>query len=129
MRALELKPPPLVPSPDVEWLLLRAFAPPALQAPVIDGERAIKATRKLGLASRIAARIPSDVLRAELGAAASEITGDHLTTAAADALLLTALGLVQSAAARVGAPLVGLKFVALRTLGVVRPGQRRANDV
>lgn len=129
MRALALKPPELVPSPETDWLLLRAFAPPELAAPAIVPTLALDLARKLGLASRIAGRTPSAVLDTELGPLARELSNERFVTAATDALLMRALELTAQAARRIGAPLVGLKFAALRVRHLARAGQRRAHDV
>ncbi len=113
----------------MEWLLLRAFAAPGREAPLIDARLALDLTQRLGLATRIAGRTPRSVLQAELGATYTELASRHLTTAAADAMLLDALRLAARSAHAVGAPLIALKFAALRVLGVARAGQRRANDI
>jgi hypothetical protein len=131
MRALALQPPALALSPELEWLLLRAFArndAPAPQ-PGIDAQRAVALTRQFKISARIAGRTSAALLREELGDAASELASDHFTTAARDALLHDALAFAQAAAERIGAPLIGLKFLALRALGAARAGQRPAGDI
>jgi hypothetical protein len=53
-------------TPEVRWLLLRAFGPPDAEAPSVEAALAVEHGQRCGLAPRIAARIPEERLAEEL---------------------------------------------------------------
>jgi hypothetical protein len=110
---------------------LRAFGLP--QAPFpdrVDGPRAVETAVELGVVERIGARIPSELLVAELGREAAQ----HLAMARLQVLanvrgLRELIPELASVAAAAGIPIVLLKFAALQARGCLAEGSRAAGDV
>lgn len=125
--------PPAFPldDPALQWVLIRAFAPPGTAAPAgVNPDGALARGRELSLAARVAARTGRERLTAELGgdAAAEFLAASRV--AAARALQLEGLrGRVSAIARALDVPLVLLKFAALESAGRLAPGSRSASDL
>lgn len=128
---LRFAPPPLELTPELRWVLIRAFGPAARAAPrPADGAAALAAARRLGMASRIGAKRGWQALATEVGAEAA--AGFHRDRLAAGFSALTVLALTRELAevsAGLGIPLVLLKFAALHLAGAITPGSRAAADL
>ena len=129
-------PPPVELTPEVRWVLRRAFGPrpaPAPGAPAAPGAepaRCLEVARLFDLSARIVARTGSDALAAELGDdVAAAFRADRARCAARGLALLEAARAVAAAAAEIGLPVAFLKFAALELAGLVAPGSRGACDV
>jgi|CXWL01.1.fsa_nt_gi hypothetical protein len=125
--------PPAFPldDPDLQWVLIRAFAPAGTAAPAgVSPDAVLARARELSLAARVAAQAGRERLTAELGADAA---GEFLAAsrvAAARALQLESLrGRVSAVARSLEVPLVLLKFAALESAGRLAPGSRSASDL
>lgn len=118
--------------PALDWLLARAFGPsrPAKEpfAPA-EAERAVDLARRLGVASRIAARTDQAVLAQELGAAADELLAQRRATAASNLRLEAGIAAVARVAAEAGIPICFLKYAALELSGALPSGGRGASDL
>lgn len=114
---------------ELEWVLARAFGPPAAQVPPpLDAAQAVALALRLGLGSRLVARTPR--LEAELGpAAARRATFVRLQTSAMSRELVVAMDRVAQLAERRSIPLAWLKFAALQARGLLIEGSREARDV
>lgn len=131
MRTLSRLVPPSTPrTPEIGWVLRRAFGPDDAPVPVVDGPLAATLARRFDLASRIAERTDPGVLAREVGDAAANDLRSAMRGAAGRELLLreTAADLARRAL-RLGAPIVFLKGFALTSLGVARPGSRFLGDL
>jgi hypothetical protein len=124
--------PPRSPLPaEARWALLRAFAP--AERPwdrPLDPDRATEAARALDLAPRIAMRVATPQLAAELGEtkARALIAARGLAALSATDLLEMAREVAEAAAAR-GILVVLLKGTALHARGFVAEGARWMSDV
>lgn len=129
--AIRFRPPALELSPELRWMLLRAFGPPgALFAGPLDGAAALAMARRFELSARIAARQGRERLAAEVGGeAAAGFRRDQSITAGLGLRLLAVARDVAEAAAPLELPLVFLKFVALDAAGLPVVGARSACDV
>lgn len=129
--ALRFRPPPLVVAPELRWVLLRAFGPPASPAPAgIAAASCYPLAAAFDVAPRIAQRVGRAALAAELGEAAAARFHHDRQAAAANALRLGELvEAAAAAAAELALPVVFLKFAALQLAGFVAPGSRWASDV
>ncbi len=125
------RPPPLVLTPDLAWVLLRAFGPPGTPPPAgRDPAACHRLAARLDVAPRIAQRQGRAALAAELGEAVAAGLHRDRQAAAANALRLAALARDLAAeAAALELPVVFLKFAALQLAGAVAPGSRWATDV
>lgn len=123
-------PKPLDLPEHVVWVLKRAFGPPDRDVSSSDPEAALEAADLLGYLPRIGQRTPRARLESELGEERASIVlhATHRVAASAAALNATAR-FVRDVAAEQGLPALFLKYSALATLGVVRPGSRVAGDV
>jgi Uncharacterised nucleotidyltransferase len=125
------RPPPVELTAELRWLLLRAFGPPTAAPPgPVDGAACHELARRFELAARVAHRTGREALTAEVGAdAAARFQRDRLA-AAANAMSLEGVAReLAAAAARLGMPLVLLKFAALQRTGAAPPGSRAAVDL
>lgn len=128
MRRFE--PPPLEVDATTRWVLRRAFGPVEDDAPTPDPGAALERAGKLGLAPRIAARIPEATLRTET----NEETGYEFVRQSRRALeaALAYEAIAHTLAQRAGEleiELVFLKGYALHAGGYTRPGGRAIGDL
>lgn len=130
LRAIRFRPPALDPSPDLRWVVHRAFAKPETPVPPPrDPDAALEFALRLDLAARIGARNQSSILNAEIGPAAEELTR-AFRFAVANALRHEAtLRQAANLASSRGIPVVILKGAALNLLGVSAPGARSFSDL
>ncbi len=130
MKAVRFHPPRVDPTPELRWVLHRAFASPETPvAPPRDPAAALDLATRFDLAARIGARSGPGTLNAEVGSTANEFTrAAHL--AAANALRYeVTLRNVAGLAANLGIPLVVLKGSAIGLLGISLPGARAFCDL
>ena len=128
---MRFHPPRVRLTPELAWVLLRAFAPAGAAAPAgVNGGAAFRIARRYNLAARIGGRHAAGPLVAEVGDAAA---GDlrHLYVAVAErAVVLAGLARqVAATAAAFGEAVVLLKGAALHAAGIVPAGWRAAVDV
>jgi len=120
--AFRFRPPPLAATPELPWVLARAFAPPGAGAPPPDPEAALELAWRLGLLPRIAMRLAPESLAAELGERGAELLRRERALATARELSAAAtLAEVAAAARAVGAPIAPLKGRALTLAGEAAP--------
>ncbi len=132
---IRFHPPPLVLSPEIRWMLLRAFGP--LDAPfpgTVEPGAALALARRFEMSARIAARQGRERLAAELGGGSGEATAaafahDRRRAAAVGLRLMGEAGRVAAVAAELGIPLAFLKFAALEAAGMLAAGSRGACDI
>jgi hypothetical protein len=131
VHVLRRSPPALALTPEIRWVLLRAFGPPRAAFPDrVDGQRAAGLARDLGVVERIGARVPSSLLVAELGReAACQLAVSRLQVLAGVRELCDLIPELASAAVEAGIPLVFLKFAALHVGGYLAEDSRAAGDV
>ena len=131
MLLRRLRPPPVDHTPELRWLLLRAFGP--LEAPFgapLDGDRVVELAATFNLAPRIVTRQPCRVVNAELGHEhATQMVALQLADAARTRRLVRFIPHLAERAAALGIPIVFLKFAALYLDGVVNPDARPAADL
>ena len=129
-RDLRFRPPAVRIDKETEWVLRRAFAPPAAPMPeaVASGE-AVRQARRLGMSARVAARLGRELLAAELGPAADPLLRDRNAAAARALLHEELLAEVAEVAAGLRIPLVLLKGGALTATGAAAVGSRYAGDL
>jgi hypothetical protein len=118
-------------TPEIRWVLRRAYGPP--QAPVpdaVDGPRALATARDLGLVERIGARVPVPTLASELGQdVARQLALSRLQVLAGVRGLCDLIPELASAAATASIPIVLLKFAAMHAGGYLAEGSRAAGDL
>jgi hypothetical protein len=129
--SLRFRPPRLAITPEVRWMLLRAFGPAgAAFAETIEPAAALAMARRFELSARIAARQGKEVLARELGPETADgLARDRIAAAAVGMQLMTAARRIAERAAPLGVPLVFLKFAALEAMGTLAAGSRDACDV
>jgi hypothetical protein len=120
-----------MPPDELAWVLVRAFAPPALPAPPLpDPAAALALAERLGLLPRIAVRGEPATLAAELGATAAARLRDERALATARELRFDeTLAQVADAAQALGTGIAPLKGRALVLAGDCRPGERPSCDL
>jgi hypothetical protein len=132
---IRFRPPNLEISPEIRWVLLRAFGPPGapFQTSIglpVEPRELLSAARRFEVSARIASRQGQVRLAGELGV---EIGGafqrDRLGATALGMRLLSLAREVAEAAEPLQIPLVFLKFVALDGAGLPVVGGRGAADV
>jgi hypothetical protein len=130
-RPLRFRPPPLAISPEVRWMLLRAFGPAGAPLPVaVEPAAALAMARRFEVSARIAVRQGRQRLAAELGGeAAAGFARDRARAAAGGMRLMEEVRQVAGVAAALGLPLACLKFAALEGTGLLAAGSRGACDV
>jgi hypothetical protein len=128
---IRFRPPSVGLSPEVRWMVLRAFGPAAVPFPdPVDGTACLALARRFELSARIASRSGRERLAAELGEeTAAGFRRDQSITAALGLRLLAVAREVAEAAVPLDLPLVFLKFVALDAAGLPVIGARSACDV
>jgi hypothetical protein len=126
---LRFRPPPLALSPEIRWMLLRAFGPAGAPAPACEPAAALDLARRFELSARIAVRQRRG-LAAELGeAGAADLARDRARATAVGLRLMEEVRRVAGVAAALGVPLACLKFAALEATGLLAAGSRGACDV
>jgi hypothetical protein len=130
-RPLRFRPPPLAISPEVRWMLLRAFGPAgALFPEAVEPVAVLALARRFEVSARIAVRRGRRRLAAELGEeAAAGFARDRARAAAGGMRLMEEVRRVAGVAAELGMPLACLKFAALEGTGLLAAGSRGACDV
>jgi hypothetical protein len=130
-RPLRFRPPPLAISPEVRWMLLRAFGPAGAPFPAaVEPAAALAAARRFEVSARIAVRQGRRRLDAELGEeTAAGFARDRARAAAGGMRLMEEVRQVAGVAADLGMPLACLKFAALEGTGLLAAGSRGACDV
>jgi hypothetical protein len=126
------RPPAVELSPDLCWMLRRAFGPIELiraTAPDADPPEVLALCRRFEVSARIAARQGQARLQAELGEAASGFARDQAMVMAGGMRLMALAERVAGAAAALELPLVCLKFAGLELGGRLAPGSRAACDL
>ena len=133
-RSVRFRPPPVALPPPAAWALARAFGPPEVPretpADPAAATAALDFARRLEIAARLAARLPRDRWRDELGeAGAAGLRRERTSAVAAEVRLLDLGREVAGVAAACGTPVVLLKFAAMAASGAAAPGSRPACDV
>jgi hypothetical protein len=130
-RPLRFRPPGLALSPEIRWMLLRAFGPAGAPAAApADPAAALALARRFEVSARIAVRQGLQALTAELGeGAAAGFARDRARAAAVGLRLMEEVRRVAGVAAPLGIPLACLKFAALEATGMLAAGSRGACDV
>ena len=131
MRGFRYSPPPFELTPELSWVLLRAFAPADTEAPAgFDPEAAWTVAVELDLAARIGARNRADCLEWEAGSqVAARFVEAYHTTAASNVQLLAVAREIQALAVEHGFEVVFLKSTALLQSGITALGARNAVDI
>src|SRR4051794_32441898 len=130
-RPLRFRPPRLVFSPEVRWMLLRAFGHAGATFPdAVDPAAALAVARRFEVSARIAVRQGRERLRAEFGEeGGTGFARDRARAAASGLRLVEEVRAVAGVAALLGVPLACLKFAALEGAGLLAAGSRGACDV
>ncbi|HYO12297.1 MAG TPA: nucleotidyltransferase family protein [Thermoanaerobaculia bacterium] len=128
---IRFRPPRVAVSPEVRWMLLRAFGPAGVPFPeTVDPRGALAMARRFELSARIAARQGREALARELGEdAAGGFAGDRRGVTASGLRLLALAREVAGVAEGLGLPVAFLKFVALEGAGLDAAVRRSACDV
>ena len=123
LRPVRFRPPPVVMSPAVLWMLRRAFGPPGAPAPEATAAEALALCRRFDLAGRVAARQGRGRLAAELGEAGAAGFAREQVAAAGMGMRLSALASrVAEAAAELGIP---ARFLEVRRPRALRGARSR----
>ena len=128
---IRFDPPRLTLTPELRWMLLRAFGPVGAPfAEPFEPAAALALARRFEASARIAARHGRLALAGELGAeAAAGFARDRVAATAVGLRLLGMTRHLAELAEPLGLPLVFLKFVALEAAGLEVVGSRGACDV
>jgi Uncharacterised nucleotidyltransferase len=131
---LRFAPPRIDLSPEVAWVLTRAFAtsPDLVRgvSGVLSPPAVLAAAQALDLAPRIAARNPRATLIAEVGVeVAEELFAARFRAVAGGLALTAAIAEIAAAATALDLPLAFLKYAALDLSGRLLAGSRAACDV
>lgn len=120
----------LTPTPEVEWVLSRAFgAPGGGPAGPFDGSAAVSIAGRFGLLARIVHRLGPAHLASEVGPpAATEALDEYRQSALVSARLVALARLVGRVANGSGIRVVALKHTALCLSGVSDAAERGAAD-
>jgi hypothetical protein len=130
LKAIRFRPPVIDPTPELRWILHRAFARSGTPVPPpLDPAGALDLARRFSLAGRIGARTPSGTLKTEIGSSADQITLAVESNAASSLLYAATLRHVAGHAASMAIPLVVLKGCAICLLGITPPGARSFGDL
>jgi hypothetical protein len=129
--ALRFRPPRVPVSPDVRWMLLRAFGPPGTPfSGPLEPAAALATARRFEVSARIAARLGRERLAAELGPdVAAGFRRDRVAAVAVEVRLEEVARDLAATAAPLGIPLVFVKFLGLYLAGVLLAGSRPACDL
>lgn len=130
MKAIRFRPPEIESTPELRWVLHRAFARDDLPvAPPRDPETAFDFARRLHLASRIAARAAPGRLPEEVGASAEDFAREHHLAVGNGLRYRATIQHVAELAAARRIPIIVLKGAALALLGLGTPGARNFSDL
>ncbi len=129
--SFRFRPPPFELPDELRWVLGRAFGPlPDRPVPVERPELVLRWARDLVLAERIASRVPRRDVESELPSDAVQVLWRSRDALAARGLLLRELlGQVAGCAVEIGAPVIGLKGIALLESGISSWGERPLLDL
>lgn len=130
---IRFRPPNLQGSPEIDWVLLRAFGPPSIRvgsAGELDRQTACDIAQKLSLMARIRTRTPRETLEVEVGSESIELFDR-------DTVLNTGMELqheqvcrdLARLASELSIPVIWLKGMALRLMQATLPGSRRTGDI
>lgn len=129
-RVQRFRPPLIDLTPELGWVLKRAFAPPAEMTQRINSARALELAMALDLSARIASRADPELLARELGAkGARELVRTRLSAIAAHRAVESALDHTGRIAAELGIELIVVKHAALALGGYITEGSREACDL
>jgi Uncharacterised nucleotidyltransferase len=131
LMSRRFRPPRLAITPEVRWMLLRAFGPAESPfAGAVEPAAALAMARLFEVSPRIAARHGRERLSRELGAETADgFARDRAAAAAVGLRLMAAARRIAERAAPLGVPVAFLKFAALEGTGRLAPGSREACDV
>jgi hypothetical protein len=128
--SFRFRPPAVALTPELRWVLLRAFAPRSAPAPPgVDLADATHLAARLGLAARIGSRPRAATELAGAPEAAAELARACRVAAVAMLQATEAAAEVAAAASAAGASCCFLKGVALELSGALAPGSRVVGDV
>lgn len=130
---IRFRPPNLQGSPEIDWVVLRAFGPPSMGVGAVeelDRRTACDIAQKLSLMARIRTRTPRETLEVEVGSQSIELFDRDSVLNAGMALqheeVCRDLGRL---ARELSIPVIWLKGMALRFLEATPPGSRRTGDI
>ena len=131
MSGLRLVPPPLELTPELGWILVRAFAPTGHEAPkAVDGKAVWTLALELDLDCRIGCRVPLAQLRREVGEVAARLFSESYREAAVFTVVANTVARnVAKIASGIGVDVVFLKSNALLLSGISAVGSRRLSDI
>ena len=129
-RGIPFRPPAVDPTLELGWALARALGPVDAEVEAPRPGRAVELAERLDVASRIGARVPRQVLVAELGEEAADLIRRRYHQAAA-ALLVLELGCGElvAAATALDIPVILLKGMAMWMSGRMAKGLRPVSDI
>ncbi len=128
--AFRFRPPDLPLTPQLRWVLLRAFGPLAAPSPAgVDVAAAAELAARLGVAARIGARARRAPELAAAAAATAQLARASAVAEVAQLQGREAAGEVAAAAAEAGVACCFLKGAALAGLGLLAPGSRTQGDL
>jgi len=128
--SFRFRPPAVALTPELRWVLLRAFAAGSAAVPAaVDLAEAARLAARLGLAARIGSRARPAAELAGAPEAAAELARASRVAAVAMLQATEAAGEIASAAGAAGASCCFLKGVALELSGALAPGSRVLGDV
>lgn len=117
-------------TPGIAWALARAFGPVEVAVDPGDPDAAVEMAEQLGLAARIASRMPGERLAAEVGEeGAARLRTARARAAASGMLVLEAAREVAEVAGAAGIGVAWLKFAGLAALGLPVVGSRGVGDL
>lgn len=123
-------PPGFAVTPGIAWALARAFGPVEVAVDPGDPDAAVEMAEQLGLAARIASRMPGERLAAEVGEeGAARLRTARARAAASGMLVLEAAREVAEVAGAAGIGVAWLKFAGLAALGLPVVGSRGVGDL
>jgi hypothetical protein len=130
LKALRFSPPEISWTPELRWVLARAFGPPTLPfGEAFDVAEAVRLARAFNLSPRIGARTPEAVLASEARSEAAGLRRAAHLTVAQNLYRLEAVRAVALTAERGRIPFVLLKGLAFEALQLVPPGARPTSDL
>lgn len=130
-RGIRFRPPHVANTPEISWMLSRAFAAPSTTRPLpIAVPEAMRLMTLHNLEPRVGTRLGWRQLREELGdEAATHLQRSRLVAEISAQHLVAFARKLAERAASAGTPVVFLKFAALTFGGTVMLGARWASDV
>ncbi len=128
---IRFQPPRVVPSPEISWVMARAFGPPEtpVDSSTLVPARALDLCWRLGLLPRVGARNPPNLLEREVGAkATSSLRQAYQATRLKVECLTRLCAEVAGSAAELDLPVILLKGMALHCSRLTQPGSRGMVD-